>query len=62
MLGMVRLTAATENALLDAPQLANARIYAGKLLGRKKREAELAAAAKAANKLATATTKTKPPR
>lgn len=59
-LGMVRLTPATEHALLDAPRLANARIYAGKLLGRKKREAELAAAAKAASKPATATKK-KPP-
>lgn len=46
---MSRLTPALEHELLDAPRLANARIYAGKLLGRKKREAELAAA-KAANK------------
>ncbi len=50
MLGMSRLTPAMEHALLDAPRLANARIYAGKLLGRKKRQAELAAATKAANK------------
>jgi len=44
-LGMSRLTPALEHELLDAPRLANARIYAGKMLGRKKREAELAASA-----------------
>ena len=37
-----------ENELLDAPRIANARIYVGmKSLGRKKRAEELASAAKA---------------
>jgi hypothetical protein len=44
---MKRVELATEHALLDAPRLANARIYVGgKMLARKKREAERAKAAR----------------
>lgn len=54
MLGAQRVSPEVEHALLDAPRLAGARIHVGmKMLGRKKREAELAKAAKLANRAAT---------
>jgi uncharacterized protein (TIGR02996 family) len=52
-LGNGAIAETTKHALLDAPQLANARIYVGfSMLARKAREAELAKAAKLAAKKA----------